>query len=308
MELALAPTSAAQQDAAQQTGFNFPASLTEKYRPLEPSAFVGLDKVRKLASNLIAHPKSCSLLFVGPSGTGKTTMALAIAAMMPAELHHIASKDCTLETVTRVVGRCHTFPHDPWDITRVCKMHLVLVDEADQMSHSAQVAFLSLLDGTEFPPNTIFIFTCNSADGLEDRFKSRCFPVEFSSYGIAAPTAALLKAIWEKETAPAPTAPAPNFARIVKDAGNNVRAAISGETEYSRQVEAFEALLALAGTDGRTALGLLNRAYAHAPRTQLIETAAAALLTKLDDMTTREFERGGEREEREALRRALETA
>jgi replication-associated recombination protein RarA len=226
-DLMLSSQPAAPPDSsALQSGFEFPPSLTEKYQPRDLSQFVGLEKARKIAAHLIARPTSGAWLYVGPSGTGKTVMGLVIAAMMPAELHHIASKDCTLDAVNRVAARCHTMPHDAWDISRPCKMHLVLVDEADQMTAGAQTAFLSLLDATEFPPNTIFIFTCNSTDGLEARFLSRCHVVEFSSYGIAAPAADLLKAVWEKETSAMPDAPAPNFARILKDAKNNVRAAL----------------------------------------------------------------------------------
>ena len=224
MELQLTSPSAPDSGLDAQCGFSFPVSLTEEYRPRALDQFVGLEKPRRIAASLIRQPKSCSLRFIGPSGTGKTTLALAIAALMPAELHHIASKDCTLDTVNRVVSRCHTFPHDAWDITRQCKMHLVLVDEADLMTRPAQDAFLSILDGTEPPPATVFIFTMNSEENLAPRFLSRTLPVEFSSYGISGEVTALLARIW-KEKAPA-TAPAPNFARMVKDCANNVRAAL----------------------------------------------------------------------------------
>lgn len=100
-------------------------------------------------------------------------------------------------------------------------MHLVLVDEADQMTAPAQISLLSKLDSTNFPPNTIFIFTCNSVDRLEPRFLSRVRTVEFSSYGIAKDATELLARIWETE-APAGAVP-PNFARIVKESNNNVR-------------------------------------------------------------------------------------
>lgn len=102
-------------------------------------------------------------------------------------------------------------------------MHLILVDEADQMTAAAQLFLLSKLDATSFPPNTIFVFTCNSTDGLEKRFLSRCGVVEFSSYGIAKDAAALLELVWQSE---AGEAIAPNFVRIVKEANNNVRAAL----------------------------------------------------------------------------------
>lgn len=221
MELQL--TSVSAPDATEQTGFDFPVSLTEEFRPRTLDQFVGLDKPRKIAANLINHPKSCALRFVGPSGTGKTTLALAIATLIPAQLHHIASKDCTLDAVNSVAARCHYVPADAWDISKPCKMHLVLVDEADQMTRPAQIAFLSLLDATAFPPSTVFIFTMNTEENLEPRFLSRTMPVEFSSYGIASQVTALLARIWE---AKAGSAPAPNFGRIVKDCSNNVRAAL----------------------------------------------------------------------------------
>jgi DNA polymerase III delta prime subunit len=63
------------------------------------------------------------------------------------------------------------------------------------MSYPAQLAFLSNLDATAFPPNTIFIFTCNATQSLEKRFLSRCRMIEFSSYGMASEIVGLLTAI-----------------------------------------------------------------------------------------------------------------
>jgi replication-associated recombination protein RarA len=201
--------------ATQQTGFEFPMPLAEKYRPRRISDFVGLEKAKKIVGKLAANPFPSAWLFVGPSGTGKTTLALALAAAIPAELHHITSQNCTLDNVERVRRTCQYLP------LADLKFHLVLVDEADRMTPAAQVSFLSKLDATDFPPNTIFVFTCNGTDGLEKRFLSRCRVIEFPSYGIAAEVAQLLSSIWDAE-APA-EAPKPNFARIVKDSTNNVR-------------------------------------------------------------------------------------
>ena len=93
------------------------------------------------------------------------------------------------------------------------------------MSPAAQLALLSKLDSTAFPPQTIFVFTCNSTDGLEPRFLSRCRVLEFSSYGTAEEIANLLRAVWDAET-DTPADDPPNFARIVKDSHNNVRDAL----------------------------------------------------------------------------------
>jgi replication-associated recombination protein RarA len=200
--------------------FEFPQPLTEKYRPQRIADFVGLDKIKKIMGKLAAAPFNSAWFFLGPSGTGKTTMALALAAEMPAELHHIASKECTLETVQAIARQCHWMPRmfSDW---QPCKMHLVLVDEADQMSYPAQLAFLSLLDSTAFPPNTVFIFTGNDITNLEARFMSRCRLLEFSSYGISKDASALLERVWDAETDN--PVERPNFARLIKEANNNIR-------------------------------------------------------------------------------------
>lgn len=152
----------------------FPQSLADKYRPREVSEFVGLEKPKKVLENFIEKPFASAWLFLGPSGTGKTSMALALAAMIPAELHHIPSRQCDLENVESTVHTCHYVP-------LAARFHLVLVDEADQMTPAAQLAFLSKTDATAAPPNTIFIFTANDTRLLEPRFLSRCHLLEFSA-------------------------------------------------------------------------------------------------------------------------------
>jgi replication-associated recombination protein RarA len=203
--------------------FAFPQPLSEKYRPQRVSDFVGLDEAKRIVAKLSENPYPSAWLFVGPSGTGKTTMGLALAAEIPAELHHIPAKECTLEAVQEVCRQCHYAPRQP-DNWNPLRFHLVLVDEADQMSYPAQLAFLSKLDSTAFPPNTIFVFTCNSTQNLEQRFLSRCRSIEFSSYGMASEITELLSAVWERETDN--PVDRPNFARLVKDACNNVRDAL----------------------------------------------------------------------------------
>lgn len=214
--------------ASAQGAFEFPQPLTEKYRPRKLADFVGLEKAKRAMSKLAANPYPSAWFFLGNSGTGKTTLALALAEEMPAQLHHISSKECTLETVQGIARECHFMPRlfSDW---QPCKMHLVIVDEADQTSYPAQLAFLSLLDATAFPPNTIFIFTANDTANLEKRFMSRVRVLEFSSYGISQDVVSLLERVWMAET---DSAEVPNFQRIVKDSQNNVRASLmSLETE-----------------------------------------------------------------------------
>jgi DNA polymerase III gamma/tau subunit len=206
-----------------QTTFDFPQPLAEKYRPQKIQDFVGLEKAKRILAKLAANPYESAWLFVGPSGTGKTTMALALAAEVPAELHHIPARECTLEAIQNVCKTCCYMPRmeNDW---KACKMHLVLIDEADSMTPAAQLAMLSRLDATAFPARTIFILTCNATDNLEKRFLSRCRVIEFSNYGLSGEITGLLASIWDRETDS--SAERPNFARIAKESCNNVRDAL----------------------------------------------------------------------------------
>ncbi|MFZ0213978.1 MAG: AAA family ATPase, partial [Candidatus Acidiferrales bacterium] len=145
---------------------------------------------------------------------GKTSLALAIAAEIHAELIHIPSQHCTvaeLEESLRMTQYVPMAGKTFW---------LVLVDEADAMSDKAQLALLSKLDATGMRDNCIFIFTCNATDRLEARFLSRCRVLEFSTYGLNGNLVSLLRRVWQAESNGATE---PNLERLSRDAKNNVR-------------------------------------------------------------------------------------
>src|SRR2546425_11861020 len=153
------------------SSLNFSGSLTEKYRPADNRGFLGLPKPKRVLGTFAKKPFSSAWLFLGPPGIGKTSMALALAATIPAEFHHIPSRKCDLESVEETTRCC-------WYIPLGARFHLVLVDEADQMTPAAQLAFLSKLDATAAPPNTIFVFSkrhgCSRARSEERRVGKEC--------------------------------------------------------------------------------------------------------------------------------------
>lgn len=192
--------------------------LVEKYRPMKLEDFAGLARPKAILSQLVREPYPSAWLLLGPSGLGKTTMALAVAEAIAGDVHHIPSRKCDLETVDQVVHGC-------WYVPMRGQWHVVLVDEADQMSQAAQLAFLSKLDTTAAPPNTIFIFTANDTALLKDRFLSRCRTIKFDGSDVLEPGAQLLERIWRAESSK-PCPPAAYFTDLLTTANLNVRQAI----------------------------------------------------------------------------------
>jgi len=199
-----------------QGNMEFPKTLAEKYQPQAVGDFIGIERPRAALASFLKAPHPAAFLFLGPSGTGKTTMALALARALPGEVQHIPSRECDLERVQKIAQRCQYFP---WS----AKFHLVLIDEADQMTHAAQLAFLSLLDATAHPPNTIFVFTATDTELLEPPFLSRCLTLNFGTVGIDQALAHFLAGISRKETG---RKNGINFAAIAKASEGNVRDAL----------------------------------------------------------------------------------
>jgi replication-associated recombination protein RarA len=188
--------------------------LTDVYRPRRTADFIGLDKLKRVAAKLAANPKNSYYIFRGPSGMGKTTFAVAMADEVGAQIHHIRSQDCNVDTLERTHRNCFSMPANGKTF------HLILIDEGDLMSKASRDALLSMTDGTRPAPNTIIVITTNDVEVFEPRLASRFMEFNFSSQGTQPETALLLKRVWEKE---APGATAPNFASIVKTSNSNIR-------------------------------------------------------------------------------------
>lgn len=200
-------------------GFSFPEPLTDRYRPRRIADFAGLSEPKRILSGFLLAPRNCGFLFVGSPGTGKTSMAQAVAAELSGFVHHVPAGQCTVDVIRGLAFSCWYCPPDGF------KRHVIIVDEADLMSAAAQNAVLSHLDGTATLPDTVWLFTCNSTERLEERFQSRNRVLKFSTYAIQEEAAALLERVWDQEASPA--IPRPNFARIIKDETGNVRAALA---------------------------------------------------------------------------------
>lgn len=202
--------------AEPQVALDFGVPLSEKYQPKRIEDFAGLTEPKKILKGFAANPRNAGFVFCGPAGTGKTSMAFALASEVRGFVHHIPAGNCTVDSIRDLAFSCW------YVVPSGYARHVIIIDEADLMSLAAQNAILSYLDGTNTIPDCIWIFTCNATDRLADRFLSRNRVLNFSTYGIQADAAKLLESVWEHET----SAPKPNFPRLIKDACGNVRAAL----------------------------------------------------------------------------------
>ena len=198
------------------TTLPFPMPLAEKYRPHAIADFVGLDKPKRILSKFAANPYQSAWLFVGPPGTGKTTMALALAETLRAEVHHIPSQQCIVANVEDVIRQC-------WYVPQSGGFHLVLVDEADKMSNAAQLHFLVEARRHCFSTSDHFRLHLQHNRWARSTFPQSHAADRVFQLRLASEATRLLEAIWQRE---ANGASAPNFARIVKESSNNVRDAL----------------------------------------------------------------------------------
>ena len=195
---------------------DFPVPLSDKYKPERVADFAGLSEVKKVLAWFVARPTNAGFLFYGPAGSGKTSMAYALANELQGFVHHVRAGDCSVKTINDTVFSCwHCAPLG-------YKRHVVIVDEIDRSTEATQYSLLSYLDGTETVPDTVWVFTSNEIDQLPAKFTSRCRSMKFGNYGIQEDAAALLERVWKSES----DKPVPNCARIIKDALGNVRAAL----------------------------------------------------------------------------------
>lgn len=206
----------------QQNGLEYPMSLVEKYQPRKIDDFIGVEGPKRLFRNLLQAPRSVAVLLVGPPGCGKTTLGLAFADELPGTLHHISSQKCDVAALDRLSEQCQYSPVRG-------SFHVVLVDEADQMTDKAQLQLLSRLDGTaslrpkfgggwERGPAlpVIWIFTCNGRGEngttppgtFEPRFLSRCLVVGCEKPAVAE-IEPVLRRIWALEGGDASSDPSP---------------------------------------------------------------------------------------------------
>jgi len=140
--------------------------LVEKYRPTNIDNYVGNENIKSIIKDYISQNDIQNLLFYGPAGTGKTTLAKLIAKNIDCDLLYInASDERGIETIRdKVSGFASTMSFK--------SLKIVILDEADFLTIMAQASLRNVIE--TFSRSTRFILTCNYLERIIDPLQSRC--------------------------------------------------------------------------------------------------------------------------------------
>lgn len=157
-------------------------NLALKYRPKEFNDVVGQKATSVILNAMVAkNALSQVLLFTGPSGVGKTSMARIIAAQLNSEGAadvHEGTHPAVLEIDAASNGSVEAIRNLKRSLNYVVPGHrVVILDEAHAMSDEAKAALLNML---EFPPAGVtFILITTESHKIPKTIRHRCDQYKF---------------------------------------------------------------------------------------------------------------------------------
>src|SRR3989338_2388520 len=146
---------------------------TEKYRPDSFEGVVGQSEIVKRIQSLTSSLNIPHLLFAGPAGTGKSTLALIVVKTLYGEdwrrnyLELNASDERGINVIREKVK---TFARTK-SLSKV-QFKVIFLDEADALTPEAQQALRRTMEN--YAVTCRFILSCNYSSKIIDPIQSRC--------------------------------------------------------------------------------------------------------------------------------------
>tara|TARA_Y100000310_G_scaffold344076_1_gene454979 strand:+ start:5028 stop:5996 length:969 start_codon:yes stop_codon:yes gene_type:complete len=151
---------------------------TERYRPSSFEDVVGQQEIIKRVRSLVQGLNIPHLLFAGPAGTGKSTLALIIVKALFGDtwkenyLELNASDERGIDVVRQKVkdfARTKAIGSVPFKV--------IFLDEADALTKEAQQALRRTMEN--YSNTCRFIMSCNYSSRILDPIQSRCVIFRF---------------------------------------------------------------------------------------------------------------------------------
>ncbi len=151
---------------------------TERYRPTKFEEVVGQQEVVKRVRSLVQALNIPHILFAGPAGTGKSTLALIIVKELYGDkwrdnyLELNASDERGIDVVRQKVkdfARTKALGSVPFKV--------IFLDEADALTKEAQQALRRTMEN--YTNTCRFIMSCNYSSKIIDPIQSRCVVLRF---------------------------------------------------------------------------------------------------------------------------------
>ncbi|RMD46173.1 replication factor C small subunit [Candidatus Pacearchaeota archaeon] len=151
---------------------------TEKYRPRKFEEMVGQEEIIRRVKSLVNSLNIPHLLFAGPAGTGKSTLALIIVRQLFGDswrenyLELNASDERGIDVIRQKVkdfARTKAIGNVPFKV--------IFLDEADALTREAQQALRRTMEN--FTSTCRFILSCNYSSKILDPIQSRTVVFRF---------------------------------------------------------------------------------------------------------------------------------
>jgi replication factor C small subunit len=138
----------------------------EKYRPKSLTDYIATSELKEKFEKFISEQNIPHLLFAGPPGVGKSSIANLLVSELDCDVLYInAAEERGIDTVRdKILKFCITSSFSP--------LKVVVLDEFSEATNDAQNSLKAVLE--QYSQQTRFIFTANHVDNIVEAIRSRC--------------------------------------------------------------------------------------------------------------------------------------
>jgi len=268
--------------------------LVEKYRPRSLDDVLGQDEVVSALKSMLQRRMIPHLLFLGPPGCGKTSVAICLARELYGEdwrrrfVELNASDERGIDTIRGKVKR----------LAMTVGEKMIFMDEADNLTEDAQQALRRIMEITK---STVFVLAGNKEERIIPPILSRCAIFRFKRLSDSMVLRRILE-ICRSEGVRIDPAAKEGINMLVKEARGDLRWCINslekiidaGKTISPRTVAELkrpefvgEALKLAIGGDFERAKDLLEDAYINSRFN--VDSIIEGFYSAIDDLKDREL-------------------